>query len=132
MELSGAMRTANTPRRILVVDDEPLVCDTFKMLLAADGHQVETVRDGPATLAVLAQGTFDMVFIDYAMPGMKGDELAAAVRERWPTLPIVIVSASAEMLQARRQPLTGVDLIVGKPFSGEDLRNAIARVLSRA
>lgn len=114
---------------ILVVDDEPLVCETVKMLLMADGHKVETTTSGREALALLDKGTFDLITIDYAMPVMKGDELAAAIKARLPNQPIVIMSASAEMLQSSRNPLVEAYCIVGKPFSPEDLREAIAKVL---
>lgn len=112
-----------------MVDDEPMVCDTFKMLLTSVGHTVEAVTTAQWALVVMEKGTFDLVIIDYALPAMKGDELAVAIKERWPNQPIVIVSASAEMLQSRSQPLPGVDFILGKPFSMEELREAMAKVL---
>lgn len=123
------MTASSTPRRVLVVDDEPMVCDTFRMLLTTDGHTVEAVNSAESASVALEKGTFDLVIIDYALPVMKGDELAVAIKSRWPNQPIVIVSASAEILQARDQPLPGVDFILGKPFSIEELRDAMAKAL---
>ena len=117
---------------ILVVDDEPLVCETVKMLLVADGHKVETATSGKEALALLEKGTFDLILIDYAMPVMKGDELAAAVKARLPNQPIVIFSASAQMLQSSANPLVEGYFILSKPFSPEDLREAIAKALPNA
>jgi CheY-like chemotaxis protein len=116
---------------ILVVDDEPLVCETVKMLLMSDGHKVETATSGREALALLDKGTFDLITIDYALPVMKGDELAAAIKARLPNQPIVIMSASAEMLQFSGNPLVGAHFILSKPFSPEDLREAVAEAVRR-
>ena len=114
-------------RRILVVDDEPFVCDAVKMMLNFDGHVVETANNGKDALALFEEGKFDLVITDYAMPQMKGDELAAAIKARAPKQPVVMITAYAEMLQASNNPLTGVDSIISKPFLLENLRAAIAK-----
>jgi CheY-like chemotaxis protein len=119
---------AITPRRILVVDDEPLVCDAVKMMLAFDGHEVESASGGKAALALLEKSHFDLVLTDYDMPAMKGDELAAAIKARSPQQPVVMITAYADVLRASGNPLTGVDLVIGKPFLLENLREAIAKV----
>jgi CheY-like chemotaxis protein len=127
------MQTAAFPqRRILVVDDEPLVCDAVKMMLDFDGHLVKTAANGKEALAMLDEGQFDLVITDFQMPAMKGDELAAAVKARAPKQPVVMITAYAEMLQASGNPLTGVDLIISKPFLLENLREAIAKVTPAA
>jgi CheY-like chemotaxis protein len=115
-------------RRILVVDDEPLVCEAVKMMLEFDGHAVETAGSGKAALALMDKNTFDLVITDFEMPLMKGDELAAAIKARNPQQPIVMITAYAEMLQASGNPLTGVDFMISKPFLLENLREAIAKV----
>jgi CheY-like chemotaxis protein len=69
-----------------------------------------------------------LVITDFEMPMMKGDELAAAIKARAPKQPVVMITAYAEMLQASGNPLTGVDLIISKPFLLENLREAIAKV----
>ena len=115
-------------RRILVVDDEPFVCDAVKMMLTFDGHVVETASNGKEALEMFAEGKFDLVITDFAMPNMKGDELAATIKARSPDQPIVMITAYAEMLQSSGNPLTGVDFVISKPFLLENLREAIAKV----
>lgn len=120
-------KPAITPRRILVVDDEPYVCDAVRMMLAFDGHQVETAGSGKDALALFAKDKYDVVITDYAMPVMKGDELALAIKSLAPAQPIVLITAYAEMLKSAENPLTGVDFIVSKPFLLENLREAIEK-----
>ena len=111
-----------------MVDDEPFVCDAVKMMLTFDGHIVETANNGREALQMFQEGKFDLVITDFAMPSMKGDELAAAIKARSPKQPVVMITAYAEMLQAGGNPLTGVDFIISKPFLLENLREAIAKV----
>jgi CheY-like chemotaxis protein len=115
-------------RHILVVDDEPLVCDAVKMMLAFDGHVVETASSGKEALAMFEANKFDVVMTDFMMPAMKGDELAAAIKARNPSQPVVMITAFAEKLQALGTPLKCVDFVVSKPFLLENLREAIAKV----
>jgi two-component system response regulator HydG len=117
-------------RRILVIDDEPLVCDAVKMMLHFDGHEVETVGNAKDALAMLDKGQFDVVITDFEMPVMKGDELAAAIKARDAKQPVIMITAYAEMLQASGNRLTGVDCLISKPFLLENLREAITKVTS--
>jgi CheY-like chemotaxis protein len=119
-------------KRILVVDDEPFVCDAVKMMLAFDGHDVVTANDATEALAIFDKNRFDLVITDFAMPGMKGDELAATIKARAPGQPIVMITAYAEMLQSSGKQLPGVDFLVSKPFLLEHLREAISTVLPEA
>ncbi len=114
-------------RRILVVDDEPFVCEAVKMMLAFDGHVVETASSGQEALTLFEQHPFDLVITDFAMPNMKGDQLAAAIKSRKPGQPIVLITAYAEMLQSSGHALPGVDFVISKPFLLENLREAIAK-----
>ena len=99
-------------RRILVVDDEPFVCDAVKMMLSFDGHVVETASNGKEALALFDKGKFDLVITDFAMPSMKGDELAVAIKARSPKQPVVMITAYAEMLQSSGNTLPGVDFVI--------------------
>jgi CheY-like chemotaxis protein len=111
--------------RILVVDDEPSVGNAVKLLLQSDGHQVEATNSGKDALAKFDQGGYDLVFTDFAMPEMKGDQLAAAIKTRVPAQPVVMLTAYPGAV-----PLSAnVDHIVGKPFRLQHLREAITKVM---
>ena len=118
-------------KKIMVVDDEPLVCEAVKMLLEFDGHEVVTAGNGSEALALFEQGRFDLVITDYNMPGMKGDELALALKARRPGQPVIMLTAHAEMIKTTTVPLTGVDQLVSKPFQLADLRAAIQKATTR-
>jgi CheY-like chemotaxis protein len=124
------MSAVPAQRRILVVDDEPFVCDAVKMMLTFDGHEVETASNGKEALSMFEKGKYDLVITDFAMPNMKGDELAAAIKARSPNQPVVMITAYAEMLESSGNPLTGVDFVISKPFLLDNLREAITKVTS--
>ena len=114
-----------TRQRILVVDDEPLVCESVRMLLTYEGHHVQTASCGEDALLKHSQAEFDIVITDFAMPGMKGDELSQNLKQRAPSKPVILLTA----FPPSRQPET-VDLILTKPFYLDTLRQGIAKVLS--
>jgi CheY-like chemotaxis protein len=114
---------------ILVVDDEPLVSKSIQMLLQSDGHKVTTVGSGNEGLALLEDFHFDLVIMDFTMPGMNGDELAIAIKERYPSLPVVMTTAYAESITYSGKRMSGVDFLMGKPFSRQELRDAITKAL---
>ena len=109
--------------KLLVVDDEPIVCDCIAGLLMHDGHQVQAVNSGRAALALFEKERFDLVFMDYSMPEMKGDELAIAIKSLAPAQPIIMITGNAPT----RSSLVGVDMIIHKPVMLDDLRQVIAR-----
>ena len=113
------------PRQILVVDDEPLVRETVTMCLESEGHLVTRAGSGQQALALFQPGKFDLVFTDFFMPSMTGEQLAVAIKLQSPTQPVVMLTAYAEKLQARKGPPTVVDLFIAKPFEIESLRDAI-------
>jgi len=116
--------------RILVVDDEPAVCGAIKMMLEHDGHQVQTANNGRDALSLLEEGRFDLVTTDFAMQGMKGDALAAAIKQRLPKQPVLMMSGNGAIAQSFGDPLPGVDMVISKPFLMQDLFDAVAKVIS--
>jgi len=124
MEASG-----NHGCQILVVDDEPTVSGAIKLLLQFDGHAVQTVDRGEAALALLEQHPFDLIITDFFMPGMKGDQLAARIKQRWPDQPVIMVTAFAEEFNAFGKAQGDVDFLLPKPFFRDELREAVFQVL---
>src|ERR1700690_2076184 len=121
------IKNTNRQRHILEVDDESLVRRSVHILLQGEGHLVEMARRGAEARALFEPGKFDMIFIDYLMPEMKGDALAAAIKKRAPQQPVVMLTAFIEKFQSPDCPLGGVDSFIGKPFELAALRAAIDR-----
>jgi len=116
-------------RRILLVDDDPGVREVVGFVLGLDHHRVVEARNGKEALGRFQQEKFDLVITDYAMPEMNGQELASRLRQLKHEQRILMISGHANLL-----PHVGrdVDLLLGKPFSIQGLRQAIETVLQRA
>jgi two-component system sensor histidine kinase EvgS len=115
-------------RRVLVVDDEPLVCDALKMMLAFEGYAVEVANSGKEALALFQKGRYDIIVTDYSMSLMRGDELALVIKAQDPAQRVVMITAYSEMLMAQGPTVPGIDYVLGKPFVLEDLRLALKTV----
>jgi len=118
-------------KRILVVDDDPLVRDSVSLMLGVEGHTVETAVNAKAALEVFRKGKFDLVILDYEMPGMNGNELAVAIKALDLNQPIAMVTAYPEMLAASGTPLVGVDLLISKPFDLREVREAVTKLFRK-
>jgi len=113
---------------MLIVDDQRMVSDALKMILAFDGYEVQTAESGREALAIFETGKFDLIFTDFEMPEMNGHELASIIKARDSDQPIIMITAYADMV-TEYMPVPQVNLVIGKPWSIEELRSAIRRVL---
>ena len=113
-------------KRILLADDQPEVRELTKMLLGMDEHIVTEAANGREALALFQQERFDLVITDYTMPLMKGDELARNIKRLAPSEPVLMITGSASEPEGIRG---SVDAFLEKPFSFQDLRQAVARLL---
>ena len=111
--------------RILVVDDEKMVRTILVKLLSLKGHEVEQAASGPEALAVIQKQNFDVVFTDLGMPEMNGRQLARALREQSPSLPIVLLTGDTEV----GEPGEDVDVVLAKPFKIDQLEATIQHLL---
>lgn len=114
-------------KRILLADDQPEVRETVRLLLGMDGHSVEEASNGQEALGLFAPDRFDLVITDYAMPLMRGDELATNIKHVAPSQPILMITGSAELFGGCA---AAVDGYLQKPFGCEELRRAVAELVS--
>jgi signal transduction histidine kinase len=122
------MATAVRPFRVLVVDDEPLVRQVLRDYLCGDGHAVETACSAEEGLAKFSAGTYDVVLTDWAMPGKRGDELTAEIKERSPKTPVIMLTGFGELMKAKGETVPGVDVLLSKPPTLAAVREAVLRV----
>ena len=115
-------------KKILIVDDDPTARESIKLLLSIDRHTVVEAKDGNEALALVADQHFDLVLLDFFMPGMHGGEVARRIKEIEPSLPILMVTAYREKLIGYDRP-ESTNAILGKPFAVGDLRNEITKLL---
>ncbi|MGR9160407.1 PAS domain S-box protein [Rhizobium leguminosarum] len=113
--------------RIVAVDDDGLVLMNTTLMLEDLGHTVFEAMAGPEALEILRKQQVDLVICDHAMPRMTGAQLAEAIRNEWPDMPIILATGYAEIPEGAGI----VDLPrLGKPFSQAQLAEAISRIAS--
>ena len=118
-------------RRVLVVDDEQAVLDVLADLLRMQGQHVVTALGGPAGAEALRQGAFDILFTDLGMPDVNGWDLAQAAHTHQQGCRVVLVTGWGFQLEEEAVNARGIDLIMAKPFSWDDL-DRVLRQLSDA
>lgn len=114
--------------RILAVDDEPVVLDSFRKILVLDGFSVDTVENGPEALGLVQRNDYDFLFTDLKMPGMDGVEVVKAVRHLRPDIDIAVITGYGTVETAVETMQHGAVEYVQKPFTADEL-TAFARKL---
>lgn len=113
-------------RKVLVVDDDPVVGKSFNRVLSGKGYIVVTAEDGYDALQKLQSENYDMVFTDLRMPGMNGLEVAERVKARQPWTPVVIVTGYGSHASEERARAAGVSGFLHKPLSPEMIEESTA------
>jgi DNA-binding NtrC family response regulator len=125
--------SASHAARILVVDDSESVRAYLSEQLGELGYRVVLAEDGPRALALLEAGPWpDLVLLDVMLPGMDGLETLRAIRERAPSLPVVMVSVVGSARTIVEAMRAGANDYVSKPLAEAELDAAIARALERS
>jgi CheY-like chemotaxis protein len=118
--------------RILLVDDEPDFLEIIGEFLLEHGYALETAPNGPGALRMLDSMHFDLLLSDINMPGMKGFELLAKARERYPALRTMLITAydvRDYLMMARRYDIGNI-LTKSTPFNFDELRLSIENVIT--
>lgn len=132
----AAARAPVRALRILLVDDDPLVLESLRDSLERDGHVITSADGGQAAIhqftAAQARGElFDAVITDLGMPYIDGRKVAAAVKQASPSTPLILLTGWGHRLAAENDNPPHVDRILNKPPKLNDLRVALAELVSQ-
>ena len=114
-------------RSVLIVDDDELIRDLMWRNMNDLGFEVEEASSGAAALECLSGRDFDLVILDYAMPGMSGPATAQEIRRTRPGQPLLLISGYAGTGELRTE--SGAIPLLGKPFMLPDLEAAVENAL---
>ena len=132
---AGSIRRT-TGARILLADDDPVLLETLRAELEADGHHVMTADDGQSAIdafeaADKAGAPFAAVITDFVMPIVDGREVSTVVNQMRPGTPVIMLTGYGNRVQAQDDTLPYVDHIIAKPANLVELRNTLERLLQR-
>lgn len=114
-------------RRVLVVDDDPLVREVISAYLSEDGYTVALAVNGREGLEKFSAGEFDIVLTDRSMPEMEGDALAREIKKLRPNVPVILVTGFGDIMAATGDKPEGVDVVMSKPFTMAGLQSTLAK-----
>ena len=116
---------------ILVVDDESMMRNLLKKILTRDGYNVLLAEDGDEALQVLAKQPVDLVISDLKMPGLDGFELLKIVKEEYPTIGMIMMTAYGDTYTVKDALLLGADEYITKPFKSFEISLIVERAYWR-
>ena len=121
----------NPKARILAVDDEAIVLDSFRKILVVAGYSVDTVLTGPEALGLVRKNPYDFVFTDFKMPDMDGVEVTKAVKHLRPDVDVVMITGYASIESAVETMRHGAMDYVQKPFAEDELVDLVGKLVIR-
>lgn len=119
----------NPKARILAVDDEAVVLDSFRRILVLEGYNIDTVQSGPEALSLVQRNDYDFVFTDLKMPDMDGVEVVKAVKHLRPDVDMAVITGYGTIETAVETMQSGACEYVQKPFSADELAAFINKLL---
>jgi DNA-binding NtrC family response regulator len=122
-------KSATGPRpRILILDDEPIVCKRLKPTFQKMGYEVETFTDSSSALARLRETTFNIVITDLKMEGADGMKVLMGAKESSPDTHVIIITGFATLDTAKESYRKGAFDFVAKPFKLGDIVDCVKRI----
>jgi DNA-binding NtrC family response regulator len=113
--------------RILVLDDEPIVCKRLKPALEKQGYEVDAFTESAAALDQIRQTDYDIIITDLKMKGVDGMQLLDEAKRRSPKTEVVVITGFATMETAKESFHKGVFDFIAKPFKLSEIQEVVAR-----
>ena len=117
--------------KVLVVDDEAVVGQSFDRVLTEKGYEVNTALSGEEALKKMGTNGYDLVFTDIKMPGMDGIEVAERIKAKCPWTPVVVITGYGTDENEARASVLGVSGFVRKPLTPEIIENITLKALQQ-
>lgn len=117
--------------RILILDDEPIVCKRLRPAFEKAGYEVEAFTDSNLALSRIEQKRFDIVITDLKMEGTDGMKLLARVKEIWPDTGVIVITGFATSETAKESFRKGAFDFVAKPFKLSEILGTVKQLSER-
>jgi DNA-binding NtrC family response regulator len=117
--------------QILIADDDEVSCQLFAETLEDEGYRVKQVFSGDQALSSLAEDAFELLIIDVRMPGTSGLEVTRLVHAKYPSLPVVVMTAFGSIETAVEAIHEGAFDFISKPMNLAELKNTVSKALAQ-
>jgi DNA-binding NtrC family response regulator len=118
---------AEMKTRILILDDEPIVCKRLKPTFEKLGYEVEVFVDSTLAMARIKETDFDIVITDLKMKGIDGLQFVDAVKSKSPDTEVIVITGFATMETAKESFKLGIFDFVAKPFKISEIRELVEK-----
>jgi len=115
---------------ILVVDDERIVLESCARVLG-DRFEVRLVKSADEAIEAMSREAFSIILLDIKMPGKDGITLMRHAKNRWPDIPVIIMSGYVTNETMKEVAETGAAIFLAKPFTPDELAEAVDQVLMK-
>ncbi len=117
-------------KKILVIDDEAIVRVSCERVLKPEGYHVVVTPKGTEAIGMLENEQFDLVLTDLKMPDMDGLEVLKTIKSKWPDMIVIIITGYGTISTAVQAMKLGAYEYIEKPFTPEDILNAVNKALA--
>jgi DNA-binding NtrC family response regulator len=113
--------------RIMVLDDEPIVCKRLKPALEKQGYDVDTFTESADAMEQIEEVEYDIIITDLKMKGVDGMKLLSEAKRRWPKTEVIVITGFATMDTAKESFHKGVFDFIAKPFKLTEIQQVVSR-----
>jgi DNA-binding NtrC family response regulator len=117
--------------RIMIIDDEPIVCKRLQSAFQKAGYAVEAFTDSHTALARLTESKFDVIVTDLKMEGADGIQVLMGAKQHHPQTQVIVITGFATMETAKESFHQGAFDFVAKPFKLSDILDCVRRIEGR-
>ena len=116
------------PLNVLVIDNEDVICTACHLVLTEKGHTVDYCKTGKSGLLAMARSRYDLVLLDMKLPDMDGMDILRSLKDEMPPLRVIVMTGYSTLSNAVQAMKLGAADYLSKPFTDDELVQAIEKV----
>jgi len=113
--------------KVLVIDDESVICDACHLVLSEKGHAVDYCTTGKSGLLAIERGAYDVILLDMKLPDIDGMEILETIRAEMPATYVIVMTGYSTMSNAVQAMKLGAADYLSKPFTDDELVEAVEK-----
>ncbi len=113
--------------RILVIDDESVICDACDLVLTEKGYRVDCCKTGKTGLIAIERGAYDVILLDMKLPDLDGMKILETIRAKIPRPYVIVMTGYSTMSNAVQAMKSGASEYLAKPFTDDELIEAVEK-----